>query len=761
MTGHLGVFDGIFLAEGDRLPSRVRRRVEALRALGVPVHGPPDADRAAPTAARRDSRPALVVDPSRDQAELCRLLDEEIVRRTCARPPDAGDAAWTLREGGDPLRRRVVESLFTVGAGGIATRGAVEEARPDAEPSVLAAGAYTGRGSDEHLLEGPIWTGLDLRPAPEADHRVLDLRTGTLARQEDTDHPVWTLRFASITRPGVVAMRAEGPAGRLRTGKALRPPPEADMAEGVLDGDRSWASTGDRSGVTAVAWQRLWGDGDLRTAERIAAYAAGGLRRRPSVGLVAALDAARQIGFDGLLAEHRAAWADRWAAVDVEVPDDPELETAVRFALFQLWSNVDGRREVAVGARGLSGAGYSGHVFWDADVYVLPAVLTMHPRLAAAMVDYRVRRLPAARVAARAAGRAGARFPWESASDGSDVTPARGHVGGVPVEIRTGRSEEHITADVAWAAWHCARWTGRSGDVRASRALLEETARYWASRCRVDEDGRAHIDDVMGPDEYHERVSDNAFTNVMARWNLRAAADSTTSPGQRRAWTSLATSLVDGYRPDTGLYEQFAGYFGLEPLTIDHVARPPVAADVLLGRERVAATQIIKQPDVLMLHHLVPEEVRPGSLGPNVDFYAPRTAHGSSLSPAISASLLARAGRPEEALSLLRTAARIDLDDLTGTTAAGLHLAAMGGVWQALLGGFAGVGVRDGTMRVDPSVPASWRTLGLRFHCLGRRVRLRITRDDVWVEVNAPLRVALAGHGEFLVTDAVRVERMA
>ena len=117
---------------------------------------------------------------------------------------------------------------------------------------------------------------------------------------------------------------------------------------------------------------------------------------------------------------------------------------------------------------------------------------------------------------------------------------------------------------------------------------------------------------------------------------------------------------------------------------MSEVAPPPVAVDVLLGAERVAGSQLIKQADVLMLHHLVPDEVAAGSLGPCLAFYEPRTAHGSSLSPAISASLLARSGQPERALELFRMAARLDLDDLTGTTAGGLHLATMGGVWQAL-----------------------------------------------------------------------------
>jgi trehalose/maltose hydrolase-like predicted phosphorylase len=212
---------------------------------------------------------------------------------------------------------------------------------------------------------------------------------------------------------------------------------------------------------------------------------------------------------------------------------------------------------------------------------------------------------------------------------------------------------------------------------------------------------------------------------------------------------------VDGYDPATGRYEQFSGYFGLEPLLAADFAAPPVAIDLLLGRERVAASQLIKQPDVLMLHHLVPAEVAAGSLVPNLDYYGPRTAHGSSLSPAVTASLLARAGRPDEALAMFRTALALDLDDLTGTTAAGLHVANLGGVWQAILAGFAGVRVRAGVLSVDPRLPGSWGSLRVRFCCLGRRVRLHITRDRVEIATSSPLLAGLAdqvprrvaGHG--------------
>jgi trehalose/maltose hydrolase-like predicted phosphorylase len=523
-----------------------------------------------------------------------------------------------------------------------------------------------------------------------------------------------------------------------------------------------WAriDAGDGAGIGAAAVQHARRDGAVRTIQRMAGYAAG--RRRPDPHAAAgALCAAGRLGFERLLADQRAAWARRWDAVDIQVRGDPEAQLALRFALFQLWCAIKPHGELAVGARGLSGTGYAGHVFWDADVFVLPAVTAMDPAAAAGMVRYRMRRLAAARARARAAGLRGARFPWESAASGEDVTPSTGQAGGREVQILTGQLEEHITADVAWAAAHYASWTGRH--VPAVAPLLAETARYWASRCRLDGAGTAHIDGVMGPDEYHERVDDNAFTNVMARWNLRAAADMAARAGatveEADRWRKLAARLADGYDPVTGRYEQFAGYYALEPLLIGEVAVSPVAADLLLGRDRVAGSQLIKQPDVLMLHHLIPDQVEPGSLGPNLDYYGPRTAHGSSLSPAITASLLARAGRPDEALAMLRVALALDWDDLTGMTGSGLHMANLGGIWQAVVAGMAGVRVRAGALTVDPRLPAAWDGLQLRFRCLGRRVRLDVTHDRTVITADGPLLAARPGEAPRTVTSRTTLRR--
>ncbi len=195
-------------------------------------------------------------------------------------------------------------------------------------------------------------------------------------------------------------------------------------------------------------------------------------------------------------------------------------------------------------------------MFWDADVFVLPVLAAVHPPAARAMLEYRIRRLPAARRLAATGGRAGGRFPWKSAADGGEVTPAwatdrRGR----QVRVRAGELADHIVADVPWAACRYADWTGDDGFLEGpGRALLLDTARYWASRVRRDRAGRAHIDHVIGPDESHVDVDDNAFTNVMARWNLRRAAALAeraggAAAGELQAWRRLAVAGVDGYVP--------------------------------------------------------------------------------------------------------------------------------------------------------------------------------------------------------------------
>ena len=662
------------------------------------------------------------------------LLDDQLTRRRNRRVPTLDDdPRWALCLHDDPRLRRVHETLTTLSNGSIGMRGAREEDGPGTEPSLLANGVYDGTDR-QSLLPGPDWSALVVPRAPLVSETVqLDLRTGVLLRERagSAALPVRTFRFVSAARPAACVLRAEGPASRLAGG----------------DVQSAQARSAGGGGITvAVGETETIVDG-LRCIERLAAVLPGIDRLVGHDDAAAELRRLADDGFDVLLAEHRAAWSARWDDAQVDIEGDPEAELATRFALFHLLASVPSNGEAAVGARGLSGLAYGGHVFWDADVFVLPVLAATHPEAARAMLEYRIARLPAARRIAQALGREGARFAWESARDGDDVTPLLGRgAGGELVPIRTGLREDHIAADVAWAVVEYAAWSGDDELLRGpALALLTDAARFWASRVRWDRTGRAHVYGVVGPDEYHEVVDDNAYTNVMARWTLRRAAELVGGTEEAADWRRVADALVDGFDPVTGRHEEFAGFWRLEPLIVADVASVPVAADMLFGRHRVLGAQIVKQPDVLMLHHLVPEEMPAGSLGADLDYYGPRTAHGSSLSPAIQAAVLARAGRPEEALALFRTAARLDLDDLTGTTAAGLHLGALAGVWHALTYGFAGLRPRIDALQVDPVLPSAWSCLQLRLRFRGARVRLALSRTEVEIEADRPIPVVVRG----------------
>ena len=672
------------------------------------------------------------------------------------------DDAWTLVE--DRERRPEVNgALFSLGDGLVGTAGFVEEAPSDG--AVRVAGAFAQRRTDDALprfCHLPSWIHLErCSSRTNLGFRWLDLRAGLLVRQ-DADG-TRTVRFSSLSYPGLTVMRAEWPHGTFVAGYPLGDvdggpgfvisAPSAEVAHALVEADHGAVS------VCARQTQRRV-DG-REVLERVALF-----ERLPSSEESRQLTAFEALSYDELRAEQERAWAERWEKADVRIHGDHVLTRNVRFALFHLMASANATGEAVVGPRGLTGGDYGGHVFWDADVYVLPFFAATEPAVARAMLEYRLRRSNEARRAARRLGLSGLRFPWESAATGRDVTPrCVTDASGKTIAIVSGEREEHIVADVAWAADCYCRWTGDAAFERGpGRTLFVETARYWASRAEVEADGRAHLRGLMGPDEYHELVDDNAYTNVMARWNLRRAAqalaENSAEAAEAARFRALASALVDGYEPRTGVYEQFAGFFGLEPLLVTELSEVPVTADVLLGRERVSQAQVVKQADVLMLHHMVPAEVEPASLNANLSYYLPRTAHGSSLSPSIHAALLARAGRLTEALELLELCARFDLDDVAGNTAGGVHLANMGGLWQALVFGFLGVAVSArGELHVDPRLPASWDALEARLTVRGAHVRLTTERNVLVVRSSEAVHVTLPGAQPVVVRGAARFVR--
>ncbi len=671
------------------------------------------------------------------------------------------EVGWLIHFDVDATNRRVVESLAAICNGRFGTWGLLDHQGDLVPGSTVASGVYDSDAVPS-LLEGPRWSVVELAGPNDWRETVeLDLRTGVVsvelhgrdpATGGDRAELVRATLFASIARPSVHALRVEGPVGTIADCPALLVPelrPGLRIeAEETVDGTSCVTVTSDRGGITATATQALRNDEDRCTLTRFASYRRASDDDRGEAATIGGLDRVAAIGYTDLLAEHGRRWADRWAACAIDIPARPDLERAVRFAQYHLLAASTEDGEAAIGARGLTGRAYRGHVFWDTDVFVVPALSAMAPDLARSALRYRVNRLSAARRRAADESLAGARFPWESADTGFEVTPTEGRdLHGNVIPVLTGSQEEHIVADIAWAIMNHVAW---SGDRRfletGGAAVVYETARYWQSRIERDGDGSGHIRGVIGPDEYHEAVDDNTFTNAMARWNLETAAALAERSGgapesERRAWADTAAALVDNYDPATGTHEQFTGFFDLEPVLVASIGTAPLPADALLGRERIHQIQIIKQPDVLMLHHLLPDALPPGSLDRDLDVYLPRTAHGSSLSPAITASALARVDRAADALHWFELAARLDLDDITGTTAGGLHMATMGGVWQALAHGFLGVRPTDEAVVVDPRVPDELGTVTLRF--LWRSAPVRVDASAGGLEVSSPTDIAV------------------
>ena len=713
-------------------------------------------------------------------------LTEASSRSTFPEPVD--DSLWKIEVVGyDRFRERELESWFTVANGRTGTRGALEEGSPESNPAVYVAGVF-GRLPDAAAgpvpLVGPTWTALQprvlgvivrLEAGELLEHRrVLDLRQGILFRfwrqrlPSGTEVTFRSARFASLADRALLAMEADGHCSNglpltLANDIPLPSTPALEHVTSTLGDDHLRVElTAARGGRAAFSIATSESESRVERVAATARLAAGGEVEGSDVE---ALRQAESRGLRALQRDHSNAWDERWRASDVVVDGDPAAQLSLRFALYHLISSGDPHSDLAsIGARGLTGPGYNGHVFWDTDVFMLPFFLHTQPEVARRLIGYRLRALPAARARARKLGYRGALYAWESADDGEDCTP-QVVIGldGTIVPVLTGLEEHHISADVAWAAWRYWEAT-RDQDflVDTAAEIILETARFWASRARRGRDGRHHIAPVIGPDEYHESVRNNAFTNLLARWNLergldvagmlaglggnawRALADRLDlRPNELQRWRAVADGIVNRFNPDTLLYEQFDGYFRLEDIVATEVAPRPFAADVVLGRERVHRSQVIKQADVVMLMHVLGDVFPRDVVVANYRYYEPRTSHGSSLSPAVHAVVAARAGLAEEALSYFRMTASIDLDDRMGNAAQGIHMAAAAGLWQAAVFGFGGVRPEGDCLRIDPHLPDSWSRLAFPFTWRGAEVCVRAARSQLEIELDSETTVAL------------------
>jgi kojibiose phosphorylase len=683
------------------------------------------------------------------------------------------DKYWLIKE--ESWERRlqgIYEAKFTLGNGYLGSRGVLEETPYDASPGTFIAGIYDKSGAQvTELVNLP--NPLDFRIITDGEkldviamdvlrhRRFLDMKKGLLARRtlylnsrkEKFDYQ--SLRFFSMKNVHLGIMQVyftplSGSAdiviqsgidtsvtnhGVLTEGrkKHFQLIKVESLGEINYVGIRTFES---KVSVGYASLLRIFnGQKDFATLERtfhlkvkkgqtirftkmFSVYSLRKGSERIESCAIGALRKAVNKGFKSLLEEHTFAWDQKWRDADIIIAPPRALQNALRFNIYHMLICGSFTEPVSIGARTLSGEGYRGHIFWDAEIYLLPFFIYTNPTVARNMLYYRHDRLNMARKIAKRRGFKGALFPWESADKGGETTPGwHKDLDGRIVEIYTAHMEHHISADIAYAVYHYFLATGDEDFMlRAGLELIFETARFWASRVTYNRFKDTYqIKQVIGPDEFHKDVDNNAYTNAMARQNLFTACrlynQKRRKPSKRFRslvkkigltdkevdnWENIAERIKISIDRKRDLIEAFDGYFKKKDIPIREldINFMPVFPRGLLIKD-IDKTQLLKQADTVMLLYLLSENFSLAEKKKNFLYYDRRTIHKSSLSTSIHAILALETADFEKAHHYFLYSLYADLKNLHGNTTDGIHAASLGGIWQVVVNGLAGMRVKD------------------------------------------------------------------
>jgi nigerose phosphorylase len=460
----------------------------------------------------------------------------------------------------------------------------------------------------------------------------------------------------------------------------------------------------------------------------------------------AACRKARQAGYNQLKAEHAACWEKIWQTCDVQIDGDDEAQFALRYSLYQLQLTAPRHSDrVSIPARGLSGQVYKGAVFWDTEMFMTPVFSLTDPAVARNLILYRVHTLDGARRKAAEYGFKGAFFAWESQETGDDAC-THFNVTDVftkrPMRTHFRDKQIHVSADIVYAVRNYIDQTGDSSILAAGAdELIAECARFLCSYAYYKKDkGRYELLDVVGPDEYHERVHNNAYTNRMAKCALETAIQTLeTEPGfssDIEEWSAVAAELYIPQPDEKGIIPQFDDYPKLEDITLDDLkSRVLHPTEYFGGGNGLASTtKILKQADVVLMLNLFSDDWPEDIVRKNWEYYEPRTEHGSSLSACAYAMVAARIGKPDWAYNYFMKTATVDL---TGKSKqyigdlyiGGTHPAANGGAWMSAVFGFAGLQADADGIRLNPHLPSHWKGMTFYIRWRGDRYRIEVSRN--------------------------------
>jgi nigerose phosphorylase len=476
---------------------------------------------------------------------------------------------------------------------------------------------------------------------------------------------------------------------------------------------------------------------------------------------------AKSLGYEACLARHNAQWKEKWRRSDVTIEGDDEAQLALRYSILQLLMVAPVKDSAnSIPARALSGQVYKGAIFWDTEMFMFPFFVYTYPEKAVELMRYRIKTLDGARRKAKTEGlgNRGAFYAWESQETGDDACTYFNI--GDPFTGRALRTyfrdkQVHISGDVAIAMWDYFRLTGDDSLLLEGGAeVILECARFFYSYAYYNvEKKRYEILDVVGPDEYHERVNNNAFTSMVARETFAIAME-VVSHFKRRHPRELGTLLrklrierelpafrdaarrlyVPAPDPKTGVIEQFDGYLGLRESSVEELKARMIHPNEYLGAGQGLAvpTKIIKQADVVMMLNLFRTRFSEKIKKANWEYYEPRTEHGSSLSACAYAIVATEFGNLDFAYKYFMKTAKIDLEAkykvyVGSVFMGGSHPAANGGAWMTAVMGFGGVQADEKRIAINPRLCRKWRSLQFHLAYRGDDFRMTVTKSSVTI----------------------------
>lgn len=469
-------------------------------------------------------------------------------------------------------------------------------------------------------------------------------------------------------------------------------------------------------------------------------------------------NAAVETGYEKLKAAHCLVWEEVWKNSDVVIEGDDEAQLALRYSIYHLCSiaphNTD---KCGIPARGLSGQVYKGAAFWDTEMFMLPFFQFTDAKAARNLLKYRVNTIEGAKRKAKEFGYEGAFFAWESQETGDDACTLFN-----VTDIFTNRplrtyfkdKQIHVSADIVFAMWDYCRTTGDFTIlVDGGLDLMYECLWFYYTYSSFKPyKNRYELLDVVGPDEYHERVGNNAFTNIMVKHaaDIFVQAIEVVKANYPQTFKTFNKDLTWAYdfseklyvpQPDDrGIIEQFDGYFGLEDVTPEVLKTRELKANEYWGGHGLASeTMTLKQADVIMMLNVFRNEYSAEIKRSNWQFYEPYTEHGSSLSACAYAIVAAEIGDIDWAYKYFMKTASVDL---TGNTKqylgslyiGGTHPAANGGAWNTAIFGFAGLSFTNDILDISPRLPKNWKKLSFKLNWKGEALTITISQNVVEID---------------------------